>query len=138
MKRREPVSHIMTKQVIFINTTQTLKDAKDIMDQRHIRHVPVVSGDKVVGIISKTDLQRLTVGTFYSNQQDADNAMLDMFTLQDIMVKDPVVISSDTSIREVAELFAASEFHAVPVVDNDVLVGMVSTTDVLKFLIEMY
>ena len=59
-----------------------------------------------------------------------------MFTIEQVMVKNVVSVSSNTSIKEVAEIFATKEFHALPVVDDDVLVGIVTTTDLIKYLLK--
>lgn len=138
MKRREPVSHIMTKNVVSVEVTTSLKEIKHIIEDKHIRHIPVLNGDKVVGIISKTDYLQLTLGTVYPNQDDATEALMEMFKLEDLMVKDPICVQPDTTIREVTEIFILNEFHALPVTENDKLVGIVSVKDVLKFLDELY
>ncbi|HQO89968.1 MAG TPA: CBS domain-containing protein, partial [Chitinophagales bacterium] len=85
-------------------------------------------------IISKSDFTRLTSGTFYATQQEADTAMMDMFTLEDIMIKNPVVISSELTIKDAADTFIAQDFHALPVVDNGQLTGILSVTDLLRHL----
>jgi CBS domain-containing protein len=54
------------------------------------------------------------------------------------MVKNPIKISSDITIKSVAEILAKNEFHALPVVDGDELVGIVTTTDLLLYLINQY
>lgn len=138
MKRREPVSHIMTKEVVSVDYTASLKDIKHIIEDKHIRHIPVLNGNKVVGIISKTDYLQLTLGTVYPNQDDATEALMEMFKLDDLMVKDPICVRPDTTIREVTEIFILNDFHALPVTENDKLVGIVSVKDVLKFLDELY
>lgn len=138
MKRREPVAHIMTKNVVSVNLTATLKDIKHLIEEKHIRHIPVLDGDAVVGIISKTDYLQLTLGTVYPNQEGASEALMEMFKLEDLMVKNPICVSPDTTIREVTEIFILNEFHALPVTEEGKLVGIVSVKDVLKFLDELY
>ena len=56
MKHREPVSKIMSKQLITVSVNQSLQEVDAIFDTRNIRYVPVTSGDELVGILSKTDL----------------------------------------------------------------------------------
>jgi len=110
----------------------------EIVKSGHVRHIPIVSGEKVVGIITSNDLNRLSLGELFENQGGND-AFLDMFTIERLMHIHPVTISDDTTIREVAEVFANSNFHALPVVnEEEQLVGIVSTTDVLKYMLEQY
>jgi CBS domain-containing protein len=138
MKKREPVSSIMTKDVYTVNETDKLKDAVAIIRKHRIRHVPVVDGKIVVGIISRTDVNRLTFGALFDNQEGADEAILDMLTIPQVMTAKPKTVTSDDSIREVAEIFAKEEYHALPVVDNGELKGIVTTTDVIAYLLAQY
>lgn len=58
MKKREPVSHIMTEAVITVDkTTHDLRDIREIFRQKKIRHIPVTDGDELAGIISSTDFE---------------------------------------------------------------------------------
>lgn len=61
-----------------------------------------------------------------------------MFTVPQVMAKTPEVISSEATVKEVAEILSKREFHALPVVDNGDLVGIVTTTDLIKYLLAQY
>lgn len=54
------------------------------------------------------------------------------------MTKNVESISEDTTIKEAAEILANREFHALPVTKNNELVGMLTTTDLIKYLLEQY
>jgi signal-transduction protein with cAMP-binding, CBS, and nucleotidyltransferase domain len=86
MKKREPVSHIMTSSVLTVDkTNHTLRDVKDLLLKEKIRHVPVMEGDKLCGIISKNDINRLSFGAIFDNQGNADEAVLDMLSIDQVM-----------------------------------------------------
>ncbi|MHC0444375.1 CBS domain-containing protein [Flavobacterium sp. 3-218] len=136
MKKREPISHIMTKTVITINQNDDLKSVVQKLKSNAIRHLPVVNGKEVVGIISRTDINRLTFGALFDGQDGADEAVLEMLTIPQVMTSKPKTVSSDLIIRDLAEIFVTEEFHAVPVVDQGELKGIVTTTDVLKYFLE--
>lgn len=139
MKRREPVSKIMTTDLITINHTNSLWDAEKLFEKHKIRHIPVVSNKKIIGILSLTDLLRISfVDTYGEDDSQVDTAVYNMLSIEQVMVKDPVHISPSLSIKEVTELLAKKEFHALPVVDNGELVGIVTTTDLLNYLLEQY
>jgi len=139
MKKREPVSHIMTKNVHSISLEQgNLAEAKKMMNENHIRHLPVVSGQKLVGMLSLTDILRVSYGANY-NQEEVDNAIFHSFSLEQVMKAEPRSVTPNTPIKEVAEELAVEEFHALPVVDQSgILKGIVTTTDLVKFLAEQY
>ncbi|MBI1182836.1 CBS domain-containing protein [bacterium] len=144
MKQREPISKIMTDHVITVNLHNSLEEASDLFKKHHIRHLPVVSGHKLVGMLSLTDLKRLS---FYElspeNDMDDDDetatTVYRMFTIEQVMVSNPVTVSVNSTIKEVAEILAQIEFHALPVVSEaNELAGIITTTDMIKFLLEQY
>lgn len=138
MKKREPISHIMTKTVVTANEKDDLKKVVEKLKAHTIRHIPIVKGKEVVGIISRTDINRLTFGALFEGQENADEAILEMLTISQVMTSKPKTVSSDTIIRDLAEIFVKEEFHALPVVDNGELKGIVTTSDVMKYLLEQY
>ena len=136
MKKREPISHIMTKSVITVNQNDNLKNVVEKLKANSIRHIPVVNGKEVIGIISRTDINRLTFGALFDGQDGADEAILEMLTIPQVMTAKPKTVPSERIIRDLAEIFVKEEFHAAPVVDNGELKGIVTTTDVLKYFLE--
>jgi len=139
MKRRELVSKIMSTNLITINLTNNLVDAEKLFNENSIRHIPVVSGDDIIGILSLTDLLRVSfVDTYGSDESDVDTAVYNMLSIEQVMVKNLVSVSSSQTIKEVAGVLAKNEFHALPIVDSNKLVGIVTTTDLLNYLLEQY
>lgn len=139
MKKRTPISEIMTKNVITLNYTDELETAERLFKKNHIRHIPVVSGDTIKGILSYTDLLRISFADAIDEDEDTvDTVVYNMFTIEQVMAKNPTSVSSKTTIKEVAELLAEQEFHALPVVDDGKLVGIVTTTDLINYLIDQF
>ncbi|WP_298758631.1 CBS domain-containing protein [uncultured Psychroserpens sp.] len=139
MKKRMPISTIMTKDIITLNLTDNLETAELLFKKNNIRHIPVVSGDKIIGILSYTDLLRISFADAVDeDEQDVDTVVYNMFTIEQVMAKNVVSVGSNSTIKDVAEMLAKKEFHALPVVDNNKLVGIVTTTDLINFLIEQF
>lgn len=138
MKKREPVTVIMTREVLTVNVKDDLLKVKEVLRKENIRHVPVVSGEKLVGILSRTDIHRLSFGNMFENQEQADDAILEMLSIEQVMHGKPSTVTPTQTIKEVADIFANEEFHALPVVENDKLVGIVTTTDIIKYLLKQY
>ena len=69
---------------------------------------------------------------------DVETTVYNMFTISQVMAKKLKSVSSGTTIKEVAEILSENEFHALPVLENDNLVGIVTTTDLIKYLLEQY
>lgn len=139
MKNRTSVTSIMSKNVITLISKDDLSKAELLFKNNKIRHIPVVSGDKIIGMLSYTDLLRISFADAVDDDADiVDTTVYNMFTLEQVMVKKVTTVSPETTIREVAEILAQNEFHALPVCEGNLLVGIVTTTDLLKYLISQY
>ncbi len=139
MKKRTPVSSIMTANVITLNHTDNLDTADRLFKSKNIRHIPVVSGDAIIGMLSYTDLLRISFADgAYEEETDVETVVYNMFTIEQVMAKNLVSISSQTTIKEAAEILAKKEFHALPVVDNGKLVGILTTTDLINYLLDQF
>lgn len=139
MKKHVPVSTIMTKNVVKLNLSDDLTKAENLFKKHHIRHIPVVSSNTIVGMLSYTDLLRISFAdAVFDDEEVVDSTVYNMFSVEQVMAKNLISISPDTTIREAAEILASKEFHALPVCEGDLLVGIVTTTDLIKYLIEQY
>ena len=139
MKRLEPVSKIMTKELVTLCLHDDLYKAEKLFKEHHIRHIPVVKNRHIVGMLSLSDLQRISfLDSYDANEIKIDNAIYNMLSIEQIMVKKPIMVTSNISIQSVVEILSENEFHALPVVDNEILVGIVTTTDILRYLLKQY
>lgn len=137
MKKNEPISSIMTRELITLNLKDSLYSAEKRMKVNHIRHMPVVDGDKLIGLVSLSDLQRVSFIDAYSKEGTEDTPVYNMLSIRDLMIKNPLTASPKTTILEVSKLLASKEFHSLPVVDDGKLVGIITTTDLLHYFIEL-
>lgn len=139
MKRNEPVQSIMTRDVATANITQKLSDVRRLIAERQIHHVPVVSGTRLVGLISATDMVRLSFSAYGADERAVD-AMLDHeFSIEGVMIRDVVTLDERATVREAAACLSPGTFHSVPIVDAESnLVGMVTSTDLIAYLLAQY
>ena len=138
MKKREKVGSVMTQDVVTINVNDSLHNANNIFSSQRLRHLPVVANDHLVGILSQTDILRISFGNTFGEQNGGDEAIFDMLSINQIMKHSPVTVSSTDTLKEAAQLLAEKEFHALPVVDDDRLVGIITTTDIINFFVEHF
>ena len=139
MKRNEPVHHIMTKDVETVHTGMKLSEVRQLLSEKPYHHVPVVSGKKLIGLISATDMVRLSLSLYGADQRAVD-AMLDAnHDIEGVMTKELTTIGHKDTVRAAAEQLSGGSFHALPVVDADGnLEGIVTSTDVIKYLLDQY
>lgn len=139
MKKNVPVSTIMTTNVIKLNVTDSLAKAERLFKEKKIRHIPVMSGTKIIGMLSYTDLLKISIAdTLDDNENEIDITVYNVFTIQQVMAKNLICISPDTTIKEAAEILATREFHALPVTENGNLAGILTTTDLIRYLVNLY
>lgn len=137
MKKNVPVSEIMTKNIVKLKLSDELSTAESLFKKNHIRHLPVVEHGHIVGMLSYTDLLRISFADAVDEDgEGVETTVYDMFTIEQVMTKKVVSVSSKTTLEEVGNIFLTHEFHALPVVDNDSLVGIVTTTDMIRCFLQ--
>lgn len=138
MKQRTPVSAIMTKNIIGLKKSDDLQYAETLFNKHKIKHIPVVSGKAVIGMLSYSDLLKISYADVTEDESDVDAVVYNMFTIEQVMVKNVVTITSETTIKEATRILAESDFHALPVVDNGILKGIITTTDLLNYFVNQF
>jgi len=139
MKLNVPVSSIMTTNIIKLNLSDDLSKAEEIFKNHKIRHIPVVDGDEMVGILSYSDLLRVSYADVADDDaENIESIVFNMFSIPQVMTKNITVVTPETSIKDAAKILSEKEFHALPVCKSKSLVGIVTTTDLIKYLLEQY
>ena len=139
MIEQAAVSSIMSTKLITVNYKDDLESAEHLFKTHKIRHIPVVKNGELKGMLSYTDLLRISFAdAIGDDEMSIDSIVYNMFTIEQVMVKNVVSMPSTSTIKEVAELLTKRNFHAIPIVDDNRLVGIVTTTDLLKFLLSQF
>ncbi len=137
MKRHEPISKIMSTNLVTVHHGDPVSKVRQLAAERGVHHIPVVSGDQLVGIISWSDVLRVSFGdTFDADQRSVDATLDHTFTIEQLMKKNPVTLADNACVRDAAEILAKGEFHSIPVVHGTKLVGIVTSTDLIKYLLD--
>lgn len=130
-----PISTIMTPNPICIGVNETLAVADKMFKENRIHHLPVVEEGKLVGIISKSDFSFFRRGFINSDQAKVeDDVRLNNYMAKDIMTSKLGKMSPDDKINVALEVFKENLFHAIPIVENEKIVGIVTTFDIIKQL----
>lgn len=130
-----PVSTLMTTKLITVHPTDKLTVVKDLFDKNKIHHLPVVKYKEIVGMVSKTDLLSFLKG-FESDSYDnyMNDVRLKNYTAEDIMTKGLAKLEPSDRINVALEVFKENLFHALPVVEDGELVGILTTFDIIRAL----
>lgn len=139
MKKNQSIAHLMTAAPLTVHHGEPISKIRKLFQEHRLHHLPVVDGENLVGMISWTDLMRFSYGDAFGEDPRAVDATLDhTHTLEDLMSPNPVSVSVHAGVREAAQILAEADFHALPVVDGRKLVGIVTSRDLIRFLIDLF
>jgi CBS domain-containing membrane protein len=128
------VRDLMRPEVATLYADDTLDLADGIMRLGRIRHLPVVSGDRVVGVVSQRDLFRAAVSSVLQVARPTEREWLGKIPVAAVMTPDPFTVGPETSVRTAVAVMMERKIGCLPVVDRGQLVGIVSETDCLRYL----
>ena len=120
----EPLSSIMTRNVITAGPNDKLSVAHEIFMNNRVHHLPIVDGRKLVGILTTYDMFKFHA----RNGKHANEAVV-----RDVMTTHIATLEPEDKVGSAAELFLENLFHAVPIVKEGLLQGIVTSFDVLKY-----
>jgi acetoin utilization protein AcuB len=127
----------MIKPVLTITPEIPIHEALNILKNQEIRHIPVLQGGKLVGLVTNEDL-------FYASPSPATslsiwdmNYLISKVTVKDVMTENVITVTEETPIEEAALIMAKHKIGCLPVMRNDDLVGIITETDMLKILPEL-
>ena len=127
------VGEVMTTDLVTLQIDDTLRLADDMMNLAHVRHFPVMQGDKLAGIINQVDLLHASMASLIRHPKDSPREALGAVAVKDVMSPANTVIA-ETSIFTAARLMVEQNVECLLVVEEGKLVGLVSRTDLLREL----
>jgi acetoin utilization protein AcuB len=127
----------MNTKVITITQDERAAVAKKILKENNIRHLPVVAGKHLIGLVTNMDIRKADASPVPALGSHELEYLLDQITVKEIMTRNVITISPDTSVEEAATLLHDNKIGCLPVVEDGVLVGMLTENDVMETLIEV-
>lgn len=139
MHPNDLVWQIMTKDLATVSVSNRLSEVRALVRQRKVHHIPVVEGRKFIGLLTANDLLRVSWGDPYSHDSRGIDVLLDTQEIREVMQEDVKTILPGARVREAAQALAVGGFHSLPVVDeHGDLVGIVTSTDLIRYLLDQY
>lgn len=130
------VKDIMKTQLVTLNADSKLGFANDIMYLGRIRHLPVVKGENIVGILTQRDLYRASLTSILTNWKE-NKEFMDSIKVSEVMTKNVATINPDATINEAAQIMIDKKVGCLPVVkDKNKLIGLITETDVLQYFVD--
>ena len=133
----EPVSSIMTTDLVTLSPADDLWMAKNLFDKHNIHHIPIVRFKDIVGMLSKSDVYLFCRGYCKGKAAEDEKQHMQESRVDEIMTAQLAKLEANDQIRTALEVFKLNRFHALPVVENgNDLIGLVTTHDIIVALSE--
>ena len=126
------IDQIMSASPTIIRPDSSLRHVFKLMKMNGFRQLPVVDSGRLVGIITDRDLRLALSEPDMETISWGNDARLDRLKTEAYMTTDPKTVTPSTPIQTAAKLLVEHKIGALPVVENELIVGIVTTTDLLK------
>jgi len=128
------VHEIMSTDIEVVDRNDNLQTVEERMATKQLRHLPVLEQGEVVGMVTQRDLFKAAMSSAMGYGEKAQKAYLQRVCVKEIMVYPVITVSPDTSVAAAADMIINKGIGCLPVVDGTQLVGMVTKTDLLRYL----
>jgi acetoin utilization protein AcuB len=128
------VRDIMNSNLTTLPREASLLDAAITMRRSSLRHLPVVDGDRIVGIISERDIQRCSPSLLSPITQEEYNAIFENTPIEKVMFRNPITVTPDSPIRDAVEIMIDRKVGCLLVVEGEHLVGILTRSDLLNLV----
>jgi CBS domain-containing protein len=133
------VHEIMSRSVAVLREEENLFAAEQGMKSFNFRHIPVVEGDKLVGLVTERDLLRASTSALHEDHDLLDDSLKRNFFVREIMVTTVRTVRPDTTLVDALELMCRCKLGCLPVTTLDgTLVGIVTRSDFLNVTLELF
>ncbi|MGH7443513.1 MAG: CBS and ACT domain-containing protein [Longimicrobiales bacterium] len=127
----------MAQRLITVAPDTTIADALALSRKHRIRHLPVVQGERLVGLVTDRDI-RLAIPPIWADQHDELQDALHSRTVSELMTSELITVHADMPIEEAGKLLYTHKIGCVPVVIGDALVGILTEGDVLQAFVDLF
>jgi CBS domain-containing protein len=131
------VADYMTTEPVSVTEDMTMKDAVELLRQHHIRHLPVVQGRILVGIVSDRDIRKASPSLLSGVDMAEYQEVLGNTPISRVMTREPFTVTPDAELREAVQLILDKRVGAIPVVNGKELVGIFTDFHGLGVLVKM-
>ena len=134
MSNSHRVRDIMNASLTTLPLASSLLDAAITMRRSSVRHLPIVDGERLVGIITERDVQRCAPSLLSPITQDEYNATFENTPIDRVMFRNPVTVAPDSSVRDAVILMLDRKVGCLPVVEGERIVGILTRSDLMNLL----
>ncbi len=126
------VNDLMTSIPYTVSSDTSLRHVIEVMKTEGCRQLPVLENGSIVGIITDRDIRLVMNSPMVLHEHWQDEELIDGVSAGSCMTTNPLTVGPDTPAYEAARMLSLYKFGALPVVDEGVLVGIITVTDILE------
>jgi acetoin utilization protein AcuB len=124
----------MIRDVVALEEARSVRDAILVFQKHHIRHLPILKDGRLVGIVTDRDLKRVMPSPLSGADQQTFERVVDSTTVGKVMTRNPYCVTPSTPLKDAVRVMQTRKFGALPVVEGERLVGILTVTDLLQDL----
>ena len=133
--KTKKVSDLMSRNILVGHVTNSFTHTLRLFAEMTFHHLPIVNSKReVIGMVSSNDLLKALALRLPMLKKSDEETLNMVFDIRELMTTDPQIISSEASVSEALSIFSKHQIHALPVVDQNELVGIITSNDVLAVL----
>lgn len=139
LKKRIPVSHYMTDEVVTVDEDTSLLEAHRLMGTKRIRFLPVIRDGQMVGVVTRTDLMSSDPSRLASRNNQELSLKILIQPVEKVMTRSIISTAPDLLVTDVARLMLENKVHCLPVIDKRKnLVGVISESDLFLMIVQKF
>jgi CBS domain-containing protein len=135
--RRLLVKDWMTPNPITVHPQNTLPHVRKLMEEHHIRRLPVMEDDELVGIITIGDIREAQPSDVNTLRSYEAEYLIGLITVDTVMTPTPITVTPENTIAEAAEIMLTRKIGGLPVMKDDKLIGIITETDFCRLLTQI-
>ncbi len=138
-KREELVKDWMTREVVTVSPDASLPEAHRLMSDNNIRRLPVLKGGRLVGVVTRGDVRGAEPSEASSLSIWEINYLLAKLKIKQIMTRDPLTVTEDMTLGEVAKIMMDNKVSGLPVIGKEgTVVGIITESDIFRMIVQAW
>ena len=137
--KSKPIQVVMQSNVITLSQYDTVTMAVETFKEHRFHHIPVLDDDKqIVGILSQTDINKISWGkSLFQNQrnEELNKSLYETLLIADIMTRNVHFLYPDQTVESAIKIFESGQFHAIPIIEDGAVVGIVCPQDIMNMIL---
>lgn len=128
----------MSRDLVTISKSASLPEAHKLMDEYHIRRLPVMDGEKLVGILTRGDVRGAEASDATTLSVWELNYLLSQLSVEHVMTREVFTVNADTTVADAAKLMLTKRIAGLPVMENGKLAGIITESDIFRMVVETW